>query len=131
MVTVVVLCVFPLICHLTHCYHKSEVTTDSSQYGSDLKKGDLAENTSFRSYAIISFTSTYMQYKYKYNTQLVHGDRAFVLTRILIICCCCRLLEYFGLTATIQLSFRTIVFTKYMQRCFQFIFKFLYTSFTY
>ena len=35
-------------------------------------KGDLAKNASFRSYAVIFFTSTYTQYKYTYNTQLVH-----------------------------------------------------------
>ena len=35
-------------------------------------KGDLAKNASFRSYAVISFTSAYTQYKYTYNTQLVH-----------------------------------------------------------
>ena len=60
-------CVFALICRFTHLNHKREVPTDSSQYRND-KKGDLAKNASFRSYAVISFTSAYTQYKYAYNT---------------------------------------------------------------
>ena len=32
------LCVFALICHLTHWNHKREIPTDSSQYGNDLQK---------------------------------------------------------------------------------------------
>ena len=35
---VCVVCVFALICRLTHWNHKSEVPTDLSQYGNDLKK---------------------------------------------------------------------------------------------
>ena len=35
-------CVFALICRLTHWNHKREIPTDSSQYGND-KKGDFGK----------------------------------------------------------------------------------------
>ena len=44
----VYVCVFALICRLTHWNHKSEVPKDSSQYGNDKKKGDLTIDTCSR-----------------------------------------------------------------------------------
>ena len=49
----VCVCVFALICHLTHWNHKREIATDSSQYGNYFLKGDFCKNISFKSYGII------------------------------------------------------------------------------
>ena len=39
----VCVCVFVLICRLIHWNHKSKVPKDSSQYGNNVLKGDLAK----------------------------------------------------------------------------------------
>ena len=50
----VYVCVFTLICHLTHWNHKRELPTDSSQYRNHFKfLADFAKNALFKSYGVI------------------------------------------------------------------------------
>ena len=49
----VCMCVYVLICRLTHWNYKSEGPMDSSEYRNDFKNGDLAKNALFKSYDII------------------------------------------------------------------------------
>ena len=84
-VTVVVLCmcVYSLKSAASHNgITKARYQRIHRNTGTIKKRGNLAKNASFRSYAVISFTSTYTQYKYTYNTQLVHVGCACTLTHI-------------------------------------------------